>query len=82
MIPSEDQDQVEDILASFREWLSIQEHRWRRDADQNEFHISPSIAPGDPLIDANRRRARLKRQSVGRRVFRTVAWGLDRKSVV
>ncbi len=75
MVPSEDQIQVEDILVSFREWLSVQEDRWRRDADRNEFHISPSIAPGDPLIDANRRRARLKRQSVGRRVFRTVAWG-------
>ncbi len=73
MVPSE--DQVEDILVSFREWLSVQEERWRRDTDQNEFHISPSIAPGDPLIDANRRRARLKRQSIGRRVFRTVAWG-------
>ena len=83
MDPSEGQaqsverDEVEDILVSFREWLSVQEARWRCDADQNEFqfHISPSIAPEDPLIKVDRRQAKLKRRSVGRRVFRKAAWG-------
>lgn len=55
MGPSEEQpqsverDQVDDILVSFREWLSVQEDRWRRDAEQNDFHVYRGGAAGRSL---------------------------------
>jgi hypothetical protein len=48
-------DDVDDVLVAFWEWLRLQEARWRDGSDRKEFHFSPSIAAGDPFLDAHRR---------------------------
>jgi hypothetical protein len=69
-------EHVDDVLVAFWEWLRIQEARWRDDADRHEFHSSPSIAAGEPLLDKFRGQAIVRRPSVGRRVLRTFVYGI------
>jgi len=69
-------EQVDDVLAAFWDWLRIQEARWRDDADRQEFHSSPSIAAGEPLLDRFRSQVTVRRPSVGRRVLRTFIYGI------
>jgi hypothetical protein len=69
-------EHVDDVLVAFWEWLRIQEARWRDDADRQEFHSSPSIAAGEPLLDKFRGQATVRRPSVGRRVLRTFVCGI------
>lgn len=69
-------EHVDDVLVAFWEWLRIQEARWRDDADRQEFHASPSIAAGEPLLDKFRGQATARRPSVGRRVLRTFVCGI------
>lgn len=69
-------EDVDDVLAAFWEWLRAQEARWREDGDREQFHLSPSIAAGEPLLEKNRSKTNLGRPSVGRRVFRTFVRGL------
>ena len=52
------------------------------DTTGKEFYFSPSIAPSEPSIDLNYQQAHFhndrnssNRPSIGRRVFRTLAWG-------
>jgi hypothetical protein len=73
-------DHVEDILFAFREWLNVQEDRWRSDEGQKEFHLSPSIAAGEPSQYPHRRTVR--RPSVKRRVLRTFYCGLFIAAIV
>jgi hypothetical protein len=69
-------DQVDDVLVAFWDWLRIQEVRWRDDPERKEYHISPSIAAGDPMLELNGRAAAIRRRSFARRVTRTFAFGL------
>jgi len=69
-------EHVDDVLVAFWEWLRVQEVRWRDDADRREFHSSPSIAAGEPLLDKLRGPATVRRPSVGRRVLRTFVCGV------
>jgi hypothetical protein len=67
-------EQVDDVLGDFREWLNVQEARWRAGTDRQEFH-SPRIVAGDSLLDTHHRLATVRRPSVATQVFRTLAWG-------
>lgn len=69
-------EHVDDVLVAFWEWLRIQESRWRDDAGRQEFHSSPSIAAGEPLLDKFRRQATVRRPSVGTRVLRIFVCGI------
>lgn len=69
-------EHVDDVLVAFWEWLRIQEARWRDDANWQEFHTSPSIAAGEPLLDKFRGQAIVRQPSVGRRVLRTFVRGI------
>src|ERR1700721_2435186 len=75
-------DEVDDVLVAFWEWLRLQEGRWRDEPGRKEFHFSPSIAAGDPILDAHRRPATLQRPSVARRVLRTCPWGFLLTAIV
>jgi hypothetical protein len=75
-VRSVQREEVDDVLAAFWEWLRAQEARWREDADREQFHLSPSIAAGEPLLDKYRSKTTVRRLSVGRRVFRTFVRGL------
>jgi hypothetical protein len=81
MVASEDQtrsiprEQVDDILLAFWQWLRVQEARWHDDPARKDFHFSPSIVAGEPMVDANPVRATKRRRPLGRRVFRTFVLG-------
>jgi hypothetical protein len=81
MVASEDQtrsiprEQVDDILLAFWQWLRVQEARWHDDPARKDFHFSPSIVAGEPMVDANPVRAAKRRRPLGRRVFRTLVLG-------
>ena len=77
-------DQGDEIFLAFKEWLKIQEARHGRvapdrsgpsDSQRNEFHFSPGIAPVEPSIGVNSFRED-GRRSVGKRAFRTFAYGV------
>ena len=84
-------DQGDEIFLAFKEWLKIQEARHGRvahhphgngssDSHRNEVHVSPSIAPVEPSIgidpQASFQSDGISRgRWVGRRVFRTFAYG-------
>jgi len=84
-------DQGDEIFLAFKEWLKVQEARRGRvayhphgngssDSHRNEFHLSPSIAPVES-IGVDPRQASFQSDGisrgrwVGRRVFRTFAYG-------
>ena len=70
-------EQVDDVLAAFWQWLRIQEARWGDNPRSKEFHASPSIAAGAPLLDENlNRAAAIRRRSIRRRIVRTALMGL------
>ena len=84
-------DQGDEIFLAFKEWLKIQEARHGRaapdrnsssDSQRNEFHFSPAIAPVEPSIgvyphqNSFREDGISRRRSLGKRVFRTVAYGV------
>jgi hypothetical protein len=84
-------DQGDEIFLAFKEWLKIQEARHARvapdrnsssDSQRNEFHFSPAIAPVEPSIGVYPRQNSFRedgisrRRSVGKRVFRTFAYGV------
>jgi hypothetical protein len=70
------QDQVDDVLGAFWEWMRIQEPRWRDQTGRNEFHISPGIAAGQPLVDLAALGTIPRNRSVGRRVLGLFGYGI------
>jgi hypothetical protein len=82
MVASEDQtrsiprEQVDEILLAFWQWLRVQEARWHDDPARKDFHFSPSIVAGEPMIDTNPVRAAKRRRPLGRRVLRTFVLGI------
>jgi hypothetical protein len=63
-------------------WVAHHPHgNGSSDSHRNEFHVPPGIAPVEPSIGVNPRQASFQRygisrgRSVGRRVFRTFAYG-------
>jgi len=63
-------------------WVAHHPHgNGSSDSHRNEFHVPPGIAPVEPSIGVNPRQASFQRygisrgRSVGRRVFRTLAYG-------
>jgi hypothetical protein len=69
-------DHVDDVLGAFWEWMRIQEPRWRNQTDHNEYHVSPSIAAGEPLVDATSRRVIARRRSVAKRASGIFGYGI------
>jgi hypothetical protein len=58
-------DQIEEILPAFWEWLKVQDSKWRVDADTKKIHLSRGAAAGDGLLN---------RPSVGKRICLPLAW--------
>jgi len=86
-------DRSDEIFLAFKEWLGIQEARLgsvpyspkygSSESHQKEFHVSPGIAPGEPLISLNPRGTGFQgdgrppdKRSVARRLLRTFALGV------